>query len=318
VELLIIGTGAEIPPKGWGAVEAIIAEHLIRLPRQNVNVSMVNTCDWYSIVSMAKDLNKKFDFVHFHYDLQWPYAKCMSSYFPTAMTSHFPYVGTESYYAHYGYWKVMDYFLDDTHQNYNFCISDKDIQYFISKGGNPDKIFRLKLGASEDIRFAKEPVLADRSIYLGKVSHRKRQAVYGSYNFMDFAGNLESEHLAMALKHYLGEWSKDQVNNTLTEYGNLVLLSDGENTPLVIREALIAGLGVVCSESCLEELDEQPFITIIPNNQLENLAYVQEKIEENRAIALKMRPEICNYGVQKFGWDSCVKHYVGEIERALS
>ena len=47
---------------------------------------------------------------------------------------------------------------------------------------------------------------------------------------------------------WLQEWSKDKLYNELTDYGNLVLLSDGEAHPLVCLEAFAAGLGVVVSE----------------------------------------------------------------------
>ena len=51
----------------------------------------------------------------------------------------------------------------------------------------------------------------------------------------------------------------------LTHYGNLVLLSDGEADPLVVKEGLMAELGVVISECASSNLDKDlDFITIIP------------------------------------------------------
>ena len=317
MEILIIGTGADIPPDGWGAVESIIWEHMTRIPKFGVNVDLVNTLNWMDIASMALEKNKKYDFVHCHYDIQWPYLKALSYRFLSGMSSHFPYIGNEDMYASYGYWKVMRYFLDDQHDNLNFCISDKDVNYFKSKGVNENKIFRLKLGASEDIRFSDAPMLPGKSIYLGKVSRRKRQKIYGDIECIDFAGNLEDENSAIGIKNYVGEWPKEKVYNDLTDYGNLILLSDGENTPLVIREALIAGIGIVCSESSIEELDEKPYITVIPDEKLDDLDYVREKIELNREISLGMKAEIRDYGISKFGWDACVKHYLSEVERAV-
>ena len=46
---------------------------------------------------------------------------------------------------------------------------------------------------------------------------------------------------------YKGEWSKERLYDEMTNYGNLVLLSDGEADPLVVKEELMAGLGVVLS-----------------------------------------------------------------------
>ena len=55
-----------------------------------------------------------------------------------------------------------------------------------------------------------------------------------------------------------------------TNYANLVLLSDGEADPLVVKEAFNAGLGVVLSECATANLEviNKPFIDIIPNNKL--------------------------------------------------
>ena len=44
--------------------------------------------------------------------------------------------------------------------------------------------------------------------------------------------------------NYLGEWTKDQLYKELTDYGNLVLLSDGEAHSLVIME------GICCWSWC--------------------------------------------------------------------
>lgn len=318
MKILIIGTGAEIPPTGWGAVESIITEHLKRLPRPGVEVDLINTLDWYSLVGMAKELNKKFDFVHFHYDLQWPFAKAMSSLFTTAMSSHFPYIGNEAMYSHYGYWKVMSYLTDNQHPNLNFCISQKDINYFMSKGVDPKRIYRLRLGASEDIVLKQNPLKPERSLYLGKVSVRKRQGLYKDIECIDFAGNLEDSNSAEGMKNYVGEWTRDQVQNELSDYGNLVLLSDGENTPLVVREALIAGIGVVVSESCIEELNtDMPFIEVVPNDKLLDIDYVKNVIESNREVSLKMKSDIREYGVTKFGWDACTNDYLEEIRKVV-
>jgi hypothetical protein len=93
----------------------------------------------------------------------------MSRFWPVAMTSHFPYLGNESTYDHFGFWKVMNYFCDDTtHDNFNFCISNRDVEYFKSKGAREDRLFRIRMGASEEMDF-KEPTMPERSLYLGKL-----------------------------------------------------------------------------------------------------------------------------------------------------
>jgi hypothetical protein len=51
VRILIIGTGGEIPPKGWGAVEAVLAEQIKRLPNLGVEVELINTLQWDNLVT---------------------------------------------------------------------------------------------------------------------------------------------------------------------------------------------------------------------------------------------------------------------------
>jgi glycosyltransferase involved in cell wall biosynthesis len=95
-----------------------------------------------------------------------------------------------------------------------------------------------------------------------------------------------------------------------------MLLSDGENgTPLVIKEALVAGLGVVVSKYAAHDLDDSlPFVTVIPDDKWEDIEYVQKKLIENRKISVTMRKEIRQYGVDNFSWQKLVKTYVENIE----
>jgi glycosyltransferase involved in cell wall biosynthesis len=114
----------------------------------------------------------------------------------------------------------------------------------------------------------------------------------------------------------LGEWKKEYLYEHLTDYNNLVLLSDGEAHPLVCCEALVAGLGLVLSEYAAANLDlSKPFITVIPDNKLNDVKYVEEKIKENRETCKKMRKEIREYGLNNFSWENIVKLYINNIEK---
>lgn len=320
MNLLIIGTGSPIPPVGWGAVEAIIHEHVQRIPKFGHNVDLINTQDWWSLTERTKSNNKKYDFIHCHYDIMWPFLKALSCDYKVGMSSHFPYIGNEEVYDHFGYWKVMRYFQENLNNNYNFCISEKDKEYFISRGCEASRIFRMFVGAPETIVFKEKPKHADRTLYLGKICQRKRQEKYGHFDFIDFVGNISDEDInanTSNLSHYLGEWTKEEVHTKTTHYANLCLLSQGEDTPLVIREALIAGCGIVCSETSSEELDDLPFISIIPDEKLDDFDYIEHVIKENQKVSVGMRKEIRDYGVNKFGWDKCVEKYLNEVEKVV-
>ena len=53
----------------------------------------------------------------------------------------------------------------------------------------------------------------------------------------------------------------------------------------------------------------KPFITVIPDNKLEDTEYLKEKIEENRKVSLGMRKEIREYCFTNFDWSSIIKQY---------
>ena len=135
---------------------------------------------------------------------------------------------------------------------------------------------------------------------------------------MWFAGNIADDRFNQK-KNYLGEWSKDKLFNELTEYGNLVLLSDGEAHPLVCMEALAAGLGVVVCEWGKANLDtSKEFITVIPEKKINDIEYVEQKIVENRKYSIEHRDEIREYGLT-FDWVNVLsKHYIPAVENVIA
>ena len=115
-------------------------------------------------------------------------------------------------------------------------------------GFSDDNLFVTPNGVNLNaFRTTSDPEFPDRSIYLAKIDYRKRQHMFQSIDSLWYAGN-NADNRFDTEKNYLGEWSKDVLHDHLTEYGNLVLLSDGEAHPLVCMEALAAGLGVVVTE----------------------------------------------------------------------
>lgn len=102
----------------------------------------------------------------------------------------------------------------------------------------------------------------------------------------------------------------------LTAYSNMILLSSGEAHPFVCLEALASGLGLVISEQSTANLDiSKPFITVIPDNKINDRDYLNSKIEENRKISLSMRKEIRQYCLENFDWSNIIKKYKKIIEK---
>ena len=67
-------------------------------------------------------------------------------------------------------------------------------------------------------------------------------------------------------------------------------------------EALAAGLGVVVCEWGKANLDlDREFITVIPENKINDLEFVEDAIIKNREYSINNRDEIIEYA-KKFEW----------------
>jgi glycosyltransferase involved in cell wall biosynthesis len=110
---------------------------------------------------------------------------------------------------------------------------------------------------------------------------------------------------------YKGEKEHGELMLLMREYGSLVLLSDGESDPLVLKEALMAGLPVVTnSHSGMPEL---PFLDIIPDNKVQDMKYIESVLEKSRQ---KDRTGIKEYASQ-FEWKKVVKDYVSILNHLI-
>jgi glycosyltransferase involved in cell wall biosynthesis len=319
VNIALIGPGIlPIPPDGWGAVESLIWDYSLELSELGHDGIITNTQDWDEILH---DLNSDhFDFAHLHYDVFYPLLDRIQNETKIkkiAMSSHYPYIDQPHMHRQDGYDKIFDFIINNN-QYYIFCISKKDYNTFKENGANEDLLILSENGANHKrFNYTKNPDNATRSLYLGQIYHRKKQWLYQTIDCIDFVGKIMGKTPFDPTKNYLGEWSDEYKRENFTHYGNLILLSDGENgTPLVVKEAMINGLGVVISKYAAHDLtDDLPYVTVIPDDKLENIDYVREKIEENREISLSMRNEIRQYAIDNFSWESLVKLYAKNIEK---
>ena len=254
------------------------------------------------------------DFVHINYD-DWvplyPYIQ-----YPCACTTHYAYL--ERFDMMDGYkQRVFDMF--SLIKPVVFGLSDainKTYQYRAMI--QPEKLFLNPNGVMLDnFRVALDPKHSQASIYLAKVDHRKRQFLFQGIKSLYYAGNIADDRFDQN-KNYLGEWEKPVLYNRLTDYGNLVLLSDGEAHPLVCLEAFAAGLGVVISQWATANLDlDKKFITVIPEEKVIDTKYVEEKIIENRKYSVDHRQEILDYAKQ-FEWSRILSdYYLPNIEKVI-
>jgi glycosyltransferase involved in cell wall biosynthesis len=315
MKIALIGPGImPIPPSGWGAVEILIWDYYNELTRVGHDVTIVNTPNQEEIINIIN--NDKYDFVHLHYDVFYPileHLKCPK----IAITSHYPYINDLDKHRIDGYTRIF-HFLINQKQYYHFVLAQTDMDVFLACGADPNFIRKMKNGINSQLFEFQETPHLNKTVYLGKITCRKNQAKYQVLPNVDFIGNCSDPQFNKDNPHYLGEWTREQIHKELTHYTNLLLISDGEADPLVVKEALIAGLGVVVNKSSSENLDGSiSFITILEDEKINDLEYVQCKIEENKQICLPIRSQIRQYGIEQFDIQQEVKKYLEIIYLSL-
>jgi glycosyltransferase involved in cell wall biosynthesis len=313
MKIVLVGPGImPIPPTGWGAIEILIWDTKNALEKLGHDVLIVNTKNPREIID---EINRfRPDFVHVHYAefiSVVPYIQ-----YPNAITSHFGYLERPQMFN--GYVNILNAFTQIKPNV--FCLSEgiKNV-YRVMSNISDEKLFITPNGVNtSSFRYTDSPKYSNRSIYLAKIDYRKRQYMFQSIESLWYAGNIADGRFDTS-KNYLGEWSKDTLYDQLTEYGNLVLLSDGEAHPLVCMEALAAGLGVVVTEWGKANLDEsREFITVIPENKINDIEYVENKIIENRQYCLQNRKSILEYS-QSFDWIEILKtHYIPSFKSIIN
>jgi glycosyltransferase involved in cell wall biosynthesis len=152
-----------------------------------------------------------------------------------------------------------------------------------------------------------------KAICLGKIEPRKQQALLAQLlegqSQIDFVGPLvDREFKENRTCRYLGVWDKPYLLEHLTDYNCLVLFSVGEASPLVVPEALAAGLSLVISESASANLDAKEFITVLPDKVAEPKTIrdaINSQIQSNSGF----RQQIREYALARFSWAVIMREY---------
>jgi len=311
MRIYLIGPGlSPIPPTGWGAVESLIWDYYENLLKIGIDVTIINNRDLNQVIVQCNTESP--DVVHIMYDdyaVIAPYLAAKKIIY----TSHYAYVTHPEFEKKYKYYFQNIFKPVIENQRFLTIHSISPMMNTVyEKYGFRGKIETVYNGAREDkFRFSETPSKLNKSVYVAKVEFRKSQYKYQDLTDIDFVGNYFDSPFDIKAPNYLGEWSKSTLYESLTDYGNLILLSEGEADPLVVKEALIAGLGVVVSECSSANLDlSLPFITVIPNEKLLDLDFISQKIKENRAVSISARSQIREYAMEKFAWSSIIKKYL--------
>lgn len=314
MKFCFVGLGAvEIPPKGWGAVEIIIWDYKTILEGFGHTVKIVNTLDREQIIKEIDEFAP--DVCHCHYDGYYNILERCNARLKI-ITSHCGSIRgslsddlrvRDEVLPHIGFRKF-----------YNFCLDSFIRDLYISKGFNPARQFVIPNAARRDlIEFEATPRTTD-TVCIGKILPRKRQELIQDLNVF-FIGDYDSGGFDPNNKRLLGSWTKDKIYKELTHNANLVLLSKSEAAPLVVLEAMMAGLGLVISEACVANLDvDKPFIDVIPERYMNDLDYIDFIIQKNKKKSLMYRWQIREYASLNHSYDVIIPQYLNLVERLIS
>jgi len=298
---LISDGSIPVPPVlGWGALERVVWAYKTELEKAGHDVLISNHIEDFMVLEDYKRF--KPEVVHNHLGKHWiPFSRMDAKY--KIFTNH----GGGFRYS-IPFWKSILPYLQ---QSKAFILSNIEESFFLAHNMNvkiiPNGVF------CNDISFDNQPEHST-SIYLGKIMSLKRQAIFQKLGLdVVYVGNKEDNHFDYSSDKYLGSWNYDEVKENLTKFSNLVLLSQDELQPLVCLEAMSAGLGLVLSEPASQSLDKsKPWITVIPEQKIQDIDYVNDVISKNRQVSNLMRTEIREYA-KTFDWSNIVKNYLSEI-----
>lgn len=298
----------EIPPISWGALERVVYRQYTELKELGHDVHIVNEKDTNSTVNQVRQLNA--DVVHFHIGKHYEGMPYIHDCIKIITNHNGLFVHNKSFHE-----QTARQFHYDCH----FFVLTSWERDLYKELGFPDKHIKiLPNGVDVDAFNFKEQPENNKSICLGRIDKEKRKRQGFLQNLLcniDFVGNCEDDSFYRSDSHYLGSWSEKQIKENLTNYVNLVLISVAELQPLVCLEALSAGLGLVISESCVQNLDlSKEFITVIPKDKENDPQYIKETIEQNRDYCLSIdRTTIRDYA-KTFNWKNIAKQYESHIK----
>jgi hypothetical protein len=305
-----------IPPTGWGAVEILIWDYAVALRRLGHQVTIINTPDRKAIVTQVQEA--KADVVHLQYDELHDLAETILQHTRIVLvTSHFAYIEQRERWG--GYKSVFHLLIPHNNPRIFHYALSPGIADVYARYGVPRSHIRVRCNGADDasIQYTDTPQFPERSLCVGKIERRKRQAFLSSIDNVWFAGNACDSMFNYSHERYLGEWKKPTLFESLTDYANLVLISDGEADPLVVKEALVAGLGLVLSPCAAANLDTSlPFITVLKATELYDVTKMAEAIRRNRDVSVPMRAHIRTYS-ERFFWRHIAQEYAEQIQKDL-
>jgi glycosyltransferase involved in cell wall biosynthesis len=303
VRIAHIGHGRiEIPPQNSGAVEAIISDYQFWCEKLGHEFLVVNDLSPAHAMLEAEAFSP--DAVHLHDESKIDAFAVLSA--PVKIvTTHDP-TFFEKPNAFKARFIKGDFMIGS--------LSEEQMIRFLNWGIPNSRLILTPNGARADlIAFKENPLWPDKIICLGMIGNRKRQNLLLGLPFVDCIGPVSTYDPVVTGDVTFDEWQKWEVYRKLTDYAALVLLSKSEAAPLVVMEAMMAGLDVVVSEAASANLDRsQPFVHVLDERTITNPMLLEVAL--NKVLSRpKDRAAVRAYAEQYFDWEVLVKRYLSSL-----
>lgn len=314
MRIVHIGHGRiPIPPTASGAVEAIISDYRHWCERLGHEFLVVNEKDPHAARWAAWVFSP--DVIHLHDETKVDELskmacsiKIVTTHDPTFFEKPNPFIKR---------FVEGDFIVG--------CLCQRYADEFVKAGVAPERILLTPNGARGDLIRFKQSLSCSggrcggspKMVCLGAVGERKRQKLLFPFRFVNCIGPV-MEHDPVDLGgRIFNEWQKESVYSYLTNYDSLVLISKSEAAPLVVVEALMAGLDVVVSEPAAANLDRsQPFIHVLDERTITNPIMLEMALKKVLART-KDRRAVRDYAEENFDWSVLVKRYLSELWKRL-
>lgn len=306
VKILMVALGyLPIPPERYGGIESVIWEFTVRLRERGHQVDIINANKHQVMREVLRA--GKYDFVHCHHERGL--SRVMLGNLGRARV------------------------IATTHRGYFFDSLDKDAHKCLRMTARAPHIVALRQDVADELarlnprakilvlpngtdtkRFQHHDHGNGRALCLGILSQGKRPNLVEKVCLeagvpCDFVGPKKDAKLSNP-SSWLGEWSREQIYENLGAYSLLVMLSEreGGGPPLVVAEAMAAGLSVVLSPPCSANLNlDQPHIHITSDEN------ASQTIRQALATSEQHRDAARTYAAQNFDWDHIVARYEEQL-----
>lgn len=285
------------PCDGWGAVENLVWNYKRCCERDGHEFHVVNTTDHKSTVEQVNAL--KPDVIHVHDEGKVDLLPLMNARVKL-LCCHAPDMFSPDFQAMP---KIVagDFYI--------VAQSSEAITNYAARGVSRSRLLLFQNGVSiEDIRFCPVASRPGRCVCLARVTPRKRQHLLQHLPFIDFIGPYDGAYTEFDTKNpnYLGEMPRAELNERLTDYQAMILLSSAEAwAPTAVLEGLAAGLDVIVSDACRHNLMYfASFVRVVIERELSDRDTLNGVIKARLSRTNRDRNFVRRYAEAQFGFDA--------------